>query len=127
MSSRPAIIVVTLMSETKGPTADADVLVRLAASIVQRKGADPSESYTAKLLTKGIEKCAQKLGEEAVETAIAAAAGHRDEVVTESADVLYHLLVLWAAMDVDPAEVYGELARREGVSGIAEKASRKST
>ncbi|MEQ8746411.1 phosphoribosyl-ATP diphosphatase [Pyruvatibacter sp.] len=102
----------------------AAALDRLAASIAARKGGDPAQSYTAKLLDKGIEKCAQKLGEEAVETAIAAAANKRDEVVSESADVLYHLLVLWAAMDIEPAEVYAELARREGISGIAEKASR---
>lgn len=104
-----------------------DVLARLAAAIADRKGADASESYTAKLLDKGIEKCAQKLGEEAVETAISAASRDKAGVVAESADVLYHLLVLWAAMDVDPAEVYGELARRESVSGIAEKASRKKS
>lgn len=108
-------------------TAGTEVLERLAAAIAARKGADASESYTAKLLDRGIEKCAQKLGEEAVETAIAAAAGDRAGVVAESADVLYHLLVLLTAMGVSPEEVYGELARREGVSGIAEKASRKKS
>ncbi len=103
---------------------DADILTRLAAAIAARKGGDPTQSYTAKLLGDGIEKCAQKLGEEAVETVIAAVAGNRDETVSESADILYHLLVVWAAMGIDPAEVYAELARREGVSGIAEKAGR---
>ncbi|CDO59797.1 Phosphoribosyl-ATP pyrophosphatase (EC 3.6.1.31) [Candidatus Phaeomarinobacter ectocarpi] len=108
------------------PKAGTEVLDRLAASIAARKGADASESYTAKLLSRGIEKCAQKLGEEAVETVIAAAARNKPEAVKESADVLYHLMVLWAALDIDPSEVYGELASREGTSGIAEKASRKT-
>lgn len=103
---------------------DVDVLNRLAATIEARKGADPASSWTAKLLAHGPEKCAQKVGEEAVETAIAAAAGKRDEVVSESADLLYHLLVLWAAMDIAPEDVYAKLAAREGTSGIAEKASR---
>ena len=109
------------------PKAGTEVLDRLAASIASRKGADASESYTAKLLSRGIEKCAQKLGEEAVETVIAAASRDKPEAVKESADVLYHLLVLWAAMDIEPGDVYGELARREGISGIAEKASRKKS
>jgi len=104
--------------------AGADVLTRLSAAIAARTSADPATSYTAKLLGRGVEKCAQKLGEEAVETAIAAAAGDRAGVVHESADLLYHVLVLWAALDIDAGEVYGELARREGVSGIAEKARR---
>ena len=115
------------MSDTSGSSAGPDVLARLAEAIALRKGGDPSESYTAKLLNRGIEKCAQKLGEEAVETAIAAASRDKAGAVSESADVLYHLLVLWASMDIDPTEVYGELAKREGVSGIAEKASRKKS
>ncbi len=115
------------MSDKSAVPAGPDVLARLADAIASRKGGDPSESYTAKLLTRGIEKCAQKLGEEAVETVIAAAARDKTGAVSESADVLYHLLVLWAALDIDPAEVYGELARREGISGIAEKAGRKNS
>lgn len=115
------------MSDKSASPVGPDVLARLSDAIASRKGADPSESYTAKLLTRGIEKCAQKLGEEAVETAIAAAARDRAGAVSESADMLYHLLVLWAAMDIDPAEVYGALAKREGISGIAEKASRKKS
>ena len=106
--------------------ANTEVLAKLYETILSRKGADPSESYTAKLFDQGVEKCAQKLGEEAVETAIAAAGGKPKEVTNESADLLYHLLVLWAAMDIDPADVYQALADREGISGIAEKASRKS-
>jgi phosphoribosyl-ATP pyrophosphohydrolase len=117
------------MSNSKQSEATAkagtEVLDRLAASIASRKGADTSQSYTAKLLSRGIEKCAQKLGEEAVETVIAAASRNKPEAVKESADVLYHLMVLWAALDIDPGEVYGELAKREGTSGIAEKASRQ--
>lgn len=107
------------------PPRSSAVLDRLSAAIEARRGADPAESYTAKLLSRGMEKCAQKLGEEAVETVIAATAGKREEVVTESADLLYHLLVVWTAADIAPEDVYAELARREGVSGIAEKAARK--
>ena len=106
---------------------DAKVLDRLFATIQSRKGADPDSSYTAKLFSKGRGKISQKLGEEAVETVIEAMRDDRDAIASESADMLYHLLVLWAAMDVDPSDVYGELARREGVSGIAEKASRKQS
>lgn len=104
--------------------ADVEVLNRLFATIEARKGADPATSWTAKLLSHGVEKCAQKVGEEAVETAIAAAAGKKDEVASESADLLYHLLVLWAASGVSPDEVYAKLQEREGTSGIEEKASR---
>ncbi len=103
---------------------DFSTLEDLARTIAARKGADPSSSYTAKLFSKGVNKCAQKLGEEAVETVIAATTGNDKEVVTESADLLYHLLVLWAATDTDPAEVMAELARREGTSGLDEKAAR---
>lgn len=99
-------------------------LDRLYETIASRKDADPTKSYTAKLLATGTERCAKKFGEEAVETVIAAAAGKTNEVVTESADVLYHLLVLWAAAGVKPADVYETLAAREGRSGLEEKASR---
>jgi phosphoribosyl-ATP pyrophosphohydrolase len=97
----------------------------LVATITSRAGGDPATSHTAQLLSKGPARVAKKLGEEAVETAIAAAQGKREEVVTESADLLFHLLVLWQAMGVSPADVMDELKRREGVSGIAEKAARK--
>jgi phosphoribosyl-ATP pyrophosphohydrolase len=99
---------------------------RLFATIASRKGADPATSYTAKLLSKGKLKCAKKMGEEAVEVALAAVAEDKAALAAESADVLYHLLVLWAACDLDPQEVYAALAAREGQSGIAEKAARKS-
>jgi phosphoribosyl-ATP pyrophosphohydrolase len=101
-----------------------DVLDKLFATIAARRGADPTQSYTAKLLAEGVERCAKKFGEEAVETVIAASAGKRHEVVTESADALYHLLVLWAASGVEPEEVWQTLASREGRSGLEEKASR---
>jgi phosphoribosyl-ATP pyrophosphohydrolase len=102
----------------------ADVLERLFSTIESRKGTDPDASYTAKLLAEGKPKIAKKLGEEATETVIAATAGSPAEVARESADLLYHLLVLWAAAGVKPAEVWSELARREGTSGLAEKAAR---
>jgi phosphoribosyl-ATP pyrophosphohydrolase len=100
------------------------VLQRLFETIASRKGGDAKASYTAKLFGKGTEKIAQKLGEEAVETVIAAVARDRDATVAESADLVYHLLVLWADAGIAPDDVLAELARREGVSGIAEKASR---
>ncbi len=104
--------------------ANKQVLERLFATIEQRRGGDASASYTAGLLAGGREKIAQKFGEEAVETVIAAAGGDRGAVVLESADLLYHLLVLWADAGIAPDEVWAELARREGVSGIEEKNSR---
>jgi phosphoribosyl-ATP pyrophosphohydrolase len=106
---------------------DAGVLERLFSVIEGRKGADPASSYTAKLLAEGKPKIAKKVGEEATETVIAAVAGTAAEVARESADLLYHLLVLWAATGVKPADVWAELARREGTSGLAEKASRPKT
>lgn len=106
-------------------TTDPHTLARLFATIETRKGADPASSYTAKLFSKGKAKIAQKLGEEAVETVIAAMQGEREEIAAESADLLYHLLVLWAETGVAPDDVWTILEKREGISGIAEKASRK--
>ena len=100
-------------------------LERLAATIQSRKGADPESSWTAKLLAKGPEKCAEKFGEEAVEAIIEAVKGDRDKLTAEAADVLYHLLVMLAARDVTLDQVLAELERREGTSGLAEKASRQ--
>ncbi|HPE26079.1 phosphoribosyl-ATP diphosphatase [Albidovulum sp.] len=99
-------------------------LERLAATIATRKGADPDGSWTAKLLAKGPEKCAEKFGEEAVEAVIEAVKGDRARLTAEAADVFYHLLVMLAAREVTLADVLAELERREGTSGIAEKAAR---
>jgi phosphoribosyl-ATP pyrophosphohydrolase len=101
-----------------------NTLEKLAATIEARRGAAPGESWTAALLAKGPEKCAEKFGEEAVEAIIEAVKGDREKLTAEAADVLYHLLVMLAARDVTLAEVLAELERREGTSGIAEKAGR---
>ncbi len=96
----------------------------LAATIQSRKTADPDSSWTAKLLAKGPEKCAEKFGEEAVEAIIEAVKGDRDRLTSEAADVIFHLLVMLAARDVTLDQVEVELERRAGVSGITERASR---
>jgi len=105
---------------------DSRVLDRLFATIESRRGGDASASYTARLLADGRAKIARKTGEEALEVVIAALSEGEESLAAESADLLYHLLVLWAAADVKPQEVWEELARREGVSGLAEKAARSS-
>ncbi len=97
---------------------------RLAATIAARKTADPDSSWTAKLLARGPEKCAEKFGEEAIEAIIAAVKNDRANLTAEAADVIYHLLVMLASRDVTLAEVLAELERREGLSGVAEKAGR---
>lgn len=107
------------------PKPDATILDALFATIAERKGGDPEKSYTAKLLAAGRPKIARKLGEEAVETVVAALGEGADRVASESADLLYHLLVLWAECGVAPSQVWGELASRRGISGIDEKKSRK--
>jgi phosphoribosyl-ATP pyrophosphohydrolase len=106
-------------------SADEHVLDRLFLVINGRKGADPETSYTARLFSRGRAQIAKKLGEEAVEALIEGIRGDRPKLVGESADLLYHLLTLWAATNVKPQAVWTELARREGLSGIAEKAARK--
>jgi phosphoribosyl-ATP pyrophosphohydrolase len=100
-------------------------LDRLYDQVLARKSADPARSYTAKLLNEGVAKCAKKVGEEGVEVGIAALVGDARERVAESADLLYHLCVLWVAAGIDPADVYAELAAREGRSGLDDKAARK--
>jgi phosphoribosyl-ATP pyrophosphohydrolase len=101
-------------------------LDRLFATIAARRAAgDADQSYTARLLSQGVEKCAKKFGEEAVETVLAAVSGDKSHLAAESADALYHLLVLWAAAGITPDDVYAALKAREGQSGLAEKASRK--
>ncbi|MDU9004905.1 phosphoribosyl-ATP diphosphatase [Sedimentitalea todarodis] len=102
------------------------VLSDLAATISARKGADPDSSWTAKLLAKGPEKCAEKFGEEAIEAIIEAIKGDQSALASEAADVLFHLLVMLESRDVAFDDVLAELARRQGTSGIAEKASRPS-
>jgi phosphoribosyl-ATP pyrophosphohydrolase len=103
---------------------DSHTLDRLFQAITDRRGADPTTSYTAKLFSRGRKKIAQKLGEEAVEAVIEAIAGNKDKLAEESADLLYHLLVLWADAGLTPADIYAVLDRREGQSGLAEKAAR---
>ncbi|MCW5748123.1 MAG: phosphoribosyl-ATP diphosphatase [Alphaproteobacteria bacterium] len=112
-------------AQEQAPDEARHMLDRLYATIESRKGADPTTSYTARLMARGQEKLAQKLGEEATEVVIEAIKGDADKLVLESADLLYHLLAVWATLGVTPDEVWAELARREGVSGIAEKASRQ--
>ena len=99
-------------------------LARLEAVIAERRGADPASSYVAKLNARGLPVIARKLGEEATEAVVAALTGSREELVGEAADVLFHLMVLLSAKGVALAEVLAELDRREGTSGIAEKAAR---
>ena len=106
---------------------DAIVLDRLFQVVESRRDADPTVSHSARLLSRGPAKVAQKFGEEAVECLIEAVAGNRDALIAESADVLYHLLVLWVSSGVSASDVWAELIRREGVSGIAEKAARATT
>ncbi|MCG8491769.1 MAG: phosphoribosyl-ATP diphosphatase [Sneathiellales bacterium] len=105
--------------------ATSEMLDRLFETITERKNADPESSYTAKLYSKGTAKIAQKVGEEGVELALAAVQKNRDEVISESADLFYHMFVLWSDAGVDPQEIYAKLAEREGLSGLTEKASRK--
>lgn len=102
-----------------------NALTRLAETVLARKEADPESSWTAKLFAKGPEKCAEKFGEEAIEAIIEAVKNDRSKLTSEAADVLYHLLVMLAARDVTLNDVIAELARREGTSGITEKAARK--
>ena len=102
----------------------ADTLDRLAATIASRRAADPGSSYVAALFAKGLPKIAQKLGEEAVETVIAALSGDARAVTGEAADLLFHLLVLLEATGVPIGDVLAELDRRDGVSGLDEKAAR---
>jgi phosphoribosyl-ATP pyrophosphohydrolase len=98
----------------------------LAARILDRRAADPESSWTAKLLAQGPEACARKFGEEALEAVIEAVRGDRAALTAEAADALYHLLVMLASRDVTLAEVLAELDRRAGMSGITEKAARRS-
>jgi phosphoribosyl-ATP pyrophosphohydrolase len=113
------------MKMTRDPL-DSHVLERLFAVIDSRRGSDPDGSYTARLFADGRAKIARKTGEEAVEVVIAALSEGKDKLAAESADLLYHLLVLWADAELKPHDVWEQLARREGVSGLAEKAARSN-
>ena len=104
---------------------DARILDQLWGTVLTRAAASPNESHSARLLARGTGKVAQKFGEEAVECVIEAVAKNRTALIGESADVLYHLLVLWVDAGLRPEEIWGELKRREGMSGLAEKAARK--
>ena len=106
------------------PDHGVETLSALADVISSRRGADPSQSYTARLLSQGAERCAKKFGEEAVEAALAGVLKDRAHLTGEAADVLYHLLVLLEANDVKLADVMAELARRQGIGGLVEKAAR---
>lgn len=101
-----------------------EVLDRLWTVVMDRRTADPTHSHSARLLSRGPSKVAQKFGEEAVECLIEAVTGNKAALIAESADVLYHLLVMWVSTGVVPADVWSELHRREGVSGVMEKAAR---
>lgn len=107
------------MTESPMTAPTAHILDKLYGRIESKRKADPETSYTAKMFARGPHKIAQKVGEEAVETVIEAIRGKRKRLVSESADLLYHLTLLWAASDVEPGDVWRELARREGVSGYA--------
>jgi phosphoribosyl-ATP pyrophosphohydrolase len=102
-----------------------DALGRLWATIEARRGASPDTSYTAKLLASGPTGVARKFGEESLEAIVEAVKGDGDALTRESADVLYHLLVLWAAAGLSPDDIADELTRREGVSGIEERRNRR--
>jgi phosphoribosyl-ATP pyrophosphohydrolase len=103
-----------------------DQLEKLASEIAAKASASPETSYTAKLISQGIAKCAKKFGEEAVELALASVAGNAKDATAEAADVLYHFLVLLQAAKISPDDVMAELKRRQGTGGLVEKAARKS-
>lgn len=109
----------------QGDRLDGRLLEHLFGVIESRRGADAGTSYTARLFAKGRAKIAKKTGEEAVEVVVAALAEGRQELAAESADLLYHLLVLWASAGIKPRDVWTQLAKREGVSGLTEKAARR--
>lgn len=98
-----------------------DRIERLYEAVAARRGVDPALSRTAKLIATGLPKIAQKVGEEAVEVVIDAISGDREGVIRESSDLLYHLVVLWQQLDIEPGEIWAEMARREAMMGIAEK------
>jgi len=108
------------------PLLDGTCLDRLYRTIESKRSADPETSHTARLFQRGTKRIAQKVGEEAVETVIEAIRGNRQKLVAESADLMYHLLVLWADAGVKPTDIWAELVKRDGISGIAERAARRA-
>ena len=102
-----------------------DILDRLAETLEARKGANPQSSYVARLYAKGTDSILKKVGEEAAETIIAAKSGDREQLIYETADLWFHTLVMLAHAGLGPNDVLNELARREGLSGLEEKAARK--
>ena len=116
-----------MSDDQKTPAREVEILARLYDTIVARKGADAAQSYTAHLLAGGPEAICRKIGEEAAEVTIEGLKGDGPAITRESADLIYHLMVLWADAEVRPDEVWAELSRREGVSGHAEKAARATT
>ncbi|MSN27031.1 MAG: phosphoribosyl-ATP diphosphatase [Geobacter sp.] len=106
---------------------NSDILQAIYQVILDRKGQPAESSYTASLMQKGIDKILKKVGEEATEVVIAAKGGERSEIIYETADLFFHLLVMLGFKGIQPEEVYSELRRRFGTSGIEEKASRIST
>ena len=104
-----------------------DILDRLAETLEARKNADPQSSYVAKLYAKGLDSILKKIGEEAAETIIAAKDGNREQIIYETADLWFHTLVMLAQAGLHPNDVLNELARREGLSGLEEKAARKES
>lgn len=110
---------------SKADKIDAEVIERVFAVIQSRRDGDPKQSYVAKQFARGRAKIAQKIGEEAAETVIAAIQDDKREIVAESTDLLFHMLMLWADAGIKPTDVFAELARREGLSGITEKKQRK--
>jgi phosphoribosyl-ATP pyrophosphohydrolase len=114
------------MSSPRSHTELSDVLARLADVVESRRGSDPEKSYVARLLSKGPDSFLEKIGEEATETVMAAKDGDKAKIVNETADLWFHCLVMLAHYDLRPEQVLSELARREGLSGLDEKASRKA-
>ena len=114
-------------NENDGYTQTAELLSRLSATIEQRRHADPGDSYVAQLAAEGTSAIAKKVGEEAVETILAAASDEHDAIIRESADLMFHLMVLWSHCGIGFADIAAELARREGVSGLEEKRGRTAS
>jgi phosphoribosyl-ATP pyrophosphohydrolase len=123
--AKPGARLVSVSVPPPSAAPDARVLDRLWGTVLSRKNSDPALSHSARLLSRGTAKIAQKFGEEAVECLIEAVGGHRTALIAESADVLYHLLVMWVDAGLRPEQVWAELVKREGMSGIAEKAARR--